>query len=69
MFEKWKRQIAENRGQLQCDPAKCTYCGICQRTCPEMAITVSAWAWDADDERCARCVQRCPSWALAIVKD
>lgn len=51
-------------------PENCTYCGLCQKTCPSNAITVESKAKTLTFDKagcisCGRCVKSCPknSWS------
>lgn len=49
----------------------CIYCGICQKSCPQEAITVDrkAKSWAVDLEKCVQCgicVRKCPKKALSF---
>ena len=51
----------------------CIYCGICQKTCPQEAITVDrkskSWAVDLEKcVQCGKCVGKCPKKALSFGK-
>lgn len=47
----------------------CTFCGICERTCPQDAISIKGKAFLVDEKacwRCGRCVRVCPEKALTV---
>ncbi|MBQ5777526.1 MAG: 4Fe-4S binding protein [Oscillospiraceae bacterium] len=57
-------------GKLKCSDT-CVYCTLCQKQCPEGAITVdrAEKTWAVDDEKCIRCgicVDKCPKKSLSI---
>ncbi len=59
------------RGKVNIDPAKCIYCGICQRKCPTAAIvtTKEPKVWTIDRMRCISCnacVEVCPKKCLVL---
>jgi uncharacterized Fe-S center protein len=48
---------------------RCTFCGICVRTCPQDAISIKAKSFLVDEKkcwRCGRCVRVCPEKALTV---
>jgi len=50
------------------DAGKCAGCGICQETCPVMAIAIEKIAW-VEAQRCigyGRCVYECPKGELFL---
>lgn len=68
-----KRELPEGvRGHLVNDAAACIYCGLCQRRCPALALTVErkpAKTWTLDRYRCilcGYCVEVCPKKCLAM---
>lgn len=67
------RKTFESKGNIINDSTKCTYCGLCQKTCPVSAITVSKnpkkWSIEHDIcVRCTHCVMKCPTKALTLQK-
>ena len=67
------RKMVESKGNIVNDSDKCIYCGLCQKTCPVNAITVSRneKKWSIEHEfcvRCTHCVAKCPTKALTLKK-
>jgi uncharacterized Fe-S center protein len=47
----------------------CTFCGICERTCPQDAISIKGKTFLVNEKecwRCGRCVRVCPEKALTV---
>jgi len=62
------------RGRLENDIARCIFCGMCQRTCPAVALSVDRQSrtWEVDRYRCvvcSACVQVCPVKCLRMEND
>ena len=58
------------RMPIECDPEKCTSCGICAEICPGDAITVAGIP-EFQDQRCIQCfccIELCPNGALGVVR-
>lgn len=56
-------------GEIKCDLETCIYCGICQKKCPQDAITVvrADKTWAIDKEACISCnicLDVCPKKCL-----
>lgn len=65
-------RFAPTLEDLYCSDS-CIFCGICQKTCPQSAITVDrkAKSWAVDLEKCVqcgKCVGKCPKKALSFGK-
>ncbi len=66
------RQYEERyRGHIENDISKCILCGMCMRSCPSSAITVSkpAYSWKIRPfscVQCRRCVEVCPVHCLSM---
>lgn len=59
------------KGHVENNVDECILCGICQKRCPAMAITVekSARTWSIDVFRCVQCctcVRECPKGCLRM---
>jgi formate hydrogenlyase subunit 6/NADH:ubiquinone oxidoreductase subunit I len=58
------------KGQLDIDPNKCVYCGICVKCCPANAIVVTRKpdkSWTLDPYKCivcGYCIEKCPKKCL-----
>ncbi len=53
--------------QPKYDPAKCTKCGTCVKTCPKKAITINPLHVDKKlCIACGKCIQVCPAHAFRI---
>ncbi|NLE67722.1 MAG: 4Fe-4S binding protein [Lentisphaerae bacterium] len=67
-------QLASGRARLRLlaavDAGKCTACGLCEKVCPEQAITVEKIAVisAAKCTGCGQCVAECPQDALTLKK-
>lgn len=52
------------------DPARCTACGVCERSCPERAVTLSSGdrlpVFGEGCVGCYTCYNRCPEGALRV---
>jgi len=73
MYPHVKRDFfPEVRGQLSgIDADLCIYCGICQRKCPAIAITVdkATKTWTLDPYKCVICnvcVENCPKKCMKM---
>jgi ferredoxin len=58
------------RMPIECDPSKCTSCGICSEVCPVDAITLSGIP-EFKDEKCIQCfccIELCPNGALSVIR-
>lgn len=70
-FEK-RPAFSDVRGQVSgIDVDKCIYCGLCQRKCPALAITVdkATKTWSLDPFKCiicGVCVEACPKKCIAM---
>ena len=57
---------------LSNDISNCVLCGICQKQCPNEAITVDrkeAKTWTVDLDKCVKCgacVDKCPKKCLSL---
>lgn len=63
-----------SRGQIEFDPAACTYCTVCAKKCPTRAIAVKrpAKTWSIDRLLCINCgfcVESCPRHCLELTTD
>ena len=58
------------RMPIECDPEKCTSCGICAKVCPVNAITMAGIPefHDASCIQCFCCIELCPIGALRVVR-
>jgi formate hydrogenlyase subunit 6/NADH:ubiquinone oxidoreductase subunit I len=66
-----QQEKAAASGKLKVDKETCIYCGICQKQCPQEAITVDRKAdpkvWEVDTEKCTKCglcIEKCPKKSL-----
>jgi len=74
----FKKPITHQDGQMfldvrmpiECDPEKCTSCGICAEVCPVDAITVAGIPEFQDQSciQCFCCIELCPNGALGVVR-
>jgi ech hydrogenase subunit F len=68
-FEK-RESFSGAKGQLEIDPDKCIYCGICSKCCPSAAIIVTRKpdkSWTLDPYKCivcGYCIEKCPKKCL-----
>ena len=58
-------------GKPENDPAKCVYCTLCAKKCPQGAITVdrAAKSWQLDPDKCVGCgicAASCPKKCLTL---
>jgi len=58
------------RMPIECDPEKCTSCGICAEVCPADAITMAGIPEFQDQSciQCFCCIELCPNGALGVVR-
>jgi uncharacterized protein (DUF362 family) len=58
------------RMPIECDPEKCTSCGVCSEVCPGDAITIAGIPEFQDQSciQCFCCIELCPNGALAVVR-
>ncbi|HEY3378859.1 MAG TPA: 4Fe-4S dicluster domain-containing protein [Armatimonadota bacterium] len=65
-----RKTFADVRGQITgIDPEVCIYCGICQRKCPALCITVdkATKTWTLDPYKCivcGVCEEACPKHCI-----
>jgi ferredoxin len=61
--------LRANKTYALVDRQRCTGCGLCQRSCPTGAITVSSVA-HVDKSKCVGCgicVESCPRGAIRLI--
>jgi uncharacterized protein (DUF362 family) len=58
------------RMPIECDPEKCTSCGICSEVCPANAITIADIPEFHDPSciQCFCCIELCPNGALGVIR-
>ena len=62
------------KGRVGCDIETCILCGICEKKCPALAISVEkdAETWTLDGFACVQCytcVRACPKDSLSMLAD
>ena len=74
MYPVVRREFAEgSRGHIEIEIGSCVFCGLCQRKCPTVALSVDrdAKLWEINRLRCVSCsccVEACPKKSLSMAK-
>ncbi len=67
-----QKEVHTEKGSLTNDISSCVLCGICQKQCPNEAITVDrketkTWSVNLDNcVQCGLCTEKCPKKSLSF---